>query len=222
MMGEGGAESGARVIAIDGPAASGKGTLAARLAAHYGYARLDSGRLYRAAANRLMQAGGTGEDPEAAAIAARAVTAEELDNPGLGTDMVAQMASRIAAYPEVRAALLDFQRRFAKRPPGGAPGAVIDGRDIGTVVCPGAEVKLFVTASLETRAERRLKELREKGLDSIKTRVLQDMRERDARDRSRSEAPLTQAEDAHLLDTTGMDADEAFEAARAVIDGMST
>ena len=214
--------SGVRVIAIDGPAASGKGTLAQRLAAHYGYARLDSGRLYRAAARRLIAAGGTGEDAQAAVRAAQAVTAEELADPELGTDQVAQMASRIAAYPEVRAALLDFQRRFASRPPGGAPGAVIDGRDIGTVVCPGAAVKLFVTASLETRAERRLKELREKGLDSIKTRVLQDMRERDARDRSRSEAPLTRAEDAHLLDTTGMDADEAFAAARAVIDGMCT
>jgi cytidylate kinase len=222
MTGSGGVRSGIRVIAIDGPAASGKGTLAARLAAHYGYARLDSGRLYRAAARRLIDTGGNGEDAQAAARAAQAVTAEELENPDLGTDPVAQMASRIAAYPEVRAVLLDFQRRFASRPPGAAPGAVIDGRDIGTVVCPDADVKLFVTASLETRAERRLKELREKGLDSIKTRVLQDMRERDARDRSRSEAPLTQAEDAHLLDTTGMDADEAFEAARAVIDGMST
>ena len=222
MTDTGAARAGIRVIAIDGPAASGKGTLSARLAAHYGYARLDSGRLYRAAAKRVIDAGGNGEDAQAAAVAARAVTAEELDNPGLGTDQVAQMASRIAAYPEVRAVLLDFQRRFASHPPGGAAGAVIDGRDIGTVVCPDADIKFFVTASLETRAERRLKELREKGLDSIKTRVLQDMRERDARDRSRSEAPLTQAEDAHLLDTTGMDADEAFEAARAVIDSVST
>jgi cytidylate kinase len=222
MMASGAGKPGIRVIAIDGPAASGKGTLAARLAAHYGYARLDSGRLYRAAAKRLIDAGGDGEDAKAAARAAEAVTAQELDNPELGTDQVAQMASRIAAYPQVRAVLFDFQRRFASEPPGGAGGAVIDGRDIGTVVCPDADVKFFVTASLETRAERRLKELREKGLDSIKARVLQDMRERDARDQSRSEAPLTQAEDAHLLDTTGMDADEAFEAARAVIDGMST
>jgi cytidylate kinase len=210
-----------RVIAIDGPAASGKGTLAARLAAHYGYARLDSGRLYRAAARRLLAAGGDGSDAGAAARAAAEVTAEELSDPALGSDEIARLASKIAACPAVRAELLAFQRRFAEAPPGGAPGAVIDGRDIGTVVCPGAEVKFFVTASLEARAERRLKELREKGLDSIKARVLRDMRERDDRDRSRSAAPLTQAEDAHLLDTTGLNADEAFEAARAVIDGVS-
>ena len=114
--------------------------------------------------------------------------------------------------------MLEFQRGFARTPPGGAPGAVIDGRDIGTVVCPDADIKFFVTASVEVRAGRRLKELRGKGLDSIKARVLQDMRERDARDSSRELSPLRQAEDAHLLDTTGLDADEAFRAARAVID----
>lgn len=221
MTAEPQAASGPRVIAIDGPAAAGKGTLADRLAAHYGYARLDSGRLYRAAARRLIEAGGDGEDAFEAARAARDVTAKELSDPALGTDQVATVASKIAAYPEVRQALLDFQRRFAQTPPDSAPGAVIDGRDIGTVVCPDADIKFFVTASLEARAERRLKELREKGLDSIKARVLKDMRERDNRDQSRSEAPLTQAEDAHLLDTTGLNADEAFEAARKIIDGVS-
>ncbi len=214
-------ETGARcrVIAIDGPAASGKGTLADRIAAHYGFARLDSGRLYRAAAKRLMDGGGDGGDRAAAARAALGVTAESLGDAALGEDSVALMASKIAAYPEVRAALLEFQRGFARTPPGGAPGAVIDGRDIGTVVCPDADFKFFVTASLEARARRRLKELREKGLDSIKARVLQDMAERDARDRSRDQSPLRQAEDAHLLDTTGLDADETFAAAQAVIDG---
>ena len=216
-------ETGARcrVIAIDGPAASGKGTLADGIAAHYGFARLDSGRLYRAAAKRLMDAGGDGDDAAAAARAAAEITADELGDAALGEDSVARMASRIAAYPEVRAALLEFQRSFARTPPGGAPGVVIDGRDIGTFVCPDADIKFFVTASLEARAGRRLKELREKGLDSIKARVLQDMRERDARDRSRAQSPLRRAEDAHLLDTTGLDADEAFEAARAVIDDSS-
>ncbi len=216
-------ETGARcrIIAIDGPAASGKGTLADGIAAHYGFARLDSGRLYRAAAKRLMDAGGDGGDAAAAARAAAEITADALGDAALGEDSVARMASRIAAYPEVRAALLEFQRSFARTPPGGAPGVVIDGRDIGTIVCPDADIKFFVTASLEARAGRRLKELREKGLDSIKARVLQDMRERDARDRSRAQSPLRQAEDAHLLDTTGLDADEAFEAARAVIDDFS-
>jgi len=206
------------IIAIDGPAASGKGTLADRIAAHYGLARLDSGQLYRATAKRLMDSGGNGNDALAAARAAARITSKELGDQSLGKDSVAQMASLVAAHPEVRAALLEFQRIFARTPPGGMSGAVIDGRDIGTVVCPDAEIKFFVTASLEARAHRRLKELREKGLDSIKARVLQDMCERDARDRSRALSPLRQAEDAHLLDTTGLDANKVFEAARAVID----
>lgn len=210
------------VIAIDGPAASGKGTLAARLAAHFGYARLDSGKLYRAAARHLRNDGGNPDDPAAAEAAARKVRADELADPELAADDIAVLASRISAYAGVRAALLDFQRDFAARPPGGARGAVIDGRDIGTVVCPAADIKLFVTASLEVRAERRARELsqqlRDADQDSIKARVLQDMRERDARDSERAQSPLKRAEDAHLVDTSGLDADQVFDIALALID----
>jgi cytidylate kinase len=207
------------VIAVDGPAASGKGTLANRIAVRYGFARLDSGKLYRAAARQLMAGGGNPDDAAAAARAAAEVTASELDDPALVSDDIAVAASRIAAYPGVRAALLKFQRNFAAAPPGGAKGAVIDGRDIGTVVCPDADIKIFVTAALEVRADRRLNELRERGVDSIKARVLQDMRERDARDESRVHSPLRRAEDAYLLDTSALDADQAFADAQSLIEG---
>lgn len=210
------------VIAIDGPAASGKGTLAGRLAAHLGYARLDSGKLYRAAARHLRNMGADPADPAAAEAAARKVRAAELDDPELAGDDIATLASRISAYAGVRAALLAFQRDFAARPPGGAKGAVIDGRDIGTVVCPAADVKLFVTASLDIRAERRARELsgqlRDERQDSIKARVLQDMRERDARDSERAQSPLKRAEDAHLVDTSGLDADQVLDIALGLVE----
>ena len=201
------------IIAIDGPAAAGKGTLARRLAAHFGYPHLDTGALYRAVARRLLDAGQDPTDEAAAVVAARSVDAAELDDPRLRDEAVGRATSVVSALPAVRAALLDFQRRFARTP----PGAVLDGRDIGTVVCPDAEAKLFVTAGAEERARRRAKELRERGVPAIDARVLQDIKERDARDSSRDTAPLTQAADAYVLDTTQLDPDAAFEAALAYI-----
>jgi cytidylate kinase len=201
------------IIAIDGPAAAGKGTLARRLAAHYGLNYLDTGALYRAVGMSVLRAGGDPADPASAEAAARALDPAGLSDPGLRTEDAGQAASKVAAIPAVRAALLDFQRAYAAQ----APGAVLDGRDIGTVVCPDADVKLFVTASVECRAARRLKELLDKGEPAIGERILQEMRERDARDRARSVAPLVPAADAVVLDTTELDADAAFAAAVAIV-----
>lgn len=205
------------VIAVDGPAASGKGTLARKLAAHFGFAHLDTGRLYRAVGLRVLRGAGDPADPAVAEAAAEALDPQDLDDPELGGEDAARAASQVAALPGVRAALLDFQRRFAARPPDGARGAVLDGRDVGTVVCPGADAKLFVTASPEVRAERRHKELLGTGVDSIYARVLEDIRERDARDSQRAAAPLRQAEDAFLLDTSAMGPDDALQAALAFV-----
>ncbi len=198
------------IIAIDGPAASGKGTLARRLAAHLELAYLDTGSLYRAVGVKVMEKGGNPEIEADALAAAHALDPERLNDPALRTEAAGAAASKVAAIPSVRAALLEFQRTFAAHPPKGAKGAVLDGRDIGTVVCPDADHKLFITASLEKRVERRFKELREKGLDIIEEQVLQDMRERDARDSGRSTAPLVAAKDAVILDTSEHDADAAF------------
>jgi len=198
------------IIAIDGPAAAGKGTLARRLAQHFGLAHLDTGGLYRAAALRALDAGGDPADAAAAEKAAKAVSAGDLDDPRLREEKVAQAASVVAAIPAVRRALLAFQRDFARHPPGGEAGAVLDGRDIGTVICPEADAKLFVTASPEARAARRVQELREGGETAIYEAVLQDMRDRDARDSQRRAAPLVPADDAFVLDTTALDADAAF------------
>jgi CMP/dCMP kinase len=206
------------IIAIDGPAASGKGTLARRLARHFGLAHLDTGGLYRAVALRALEAGGDPADAAVAAAAARAVHAGDLRDPRLREERVAQAASVVAAIPAVRQALLAFQRDFARSPPGGEAGAVLDGRDIGTVICPGAAAKLFVTASLEARAARRVRELRERGETAIYEAVLQDMKDRDARDSQRRAAPLVPADDAFVLDTTALDADAAFAAALDFID----
>ena len=210
------------VIAIDGPAAAGKGTLGARLAQHYGLAKLDTGLLYRATGVKVLAGGGHPEDPVVAEAAARALDPAELANPALRGDEAAQAASKVSAIPGVRAALLDFQREFAKNPPvladGSAPqGAILDGRDIGTTVCPHADAKLFVTASTEVRAERRFKELQERGHEAIYARVLEDMKERDARDSGRSASPLAAADDAYMLDTSALNADQVFAAAIAFI-----
>ncbi|HEX5452637.1 MAG TPA: (d)CMP kinase [Stellaceae bacterium] len=212
------------VVAIDGPAASGKGTLARRLAEHFGFAHLDTGKLYRAAGLLALDTGGNPADPEVAAAAARRVAPAMLADPRLAGEAAARAASLVAAIPAVRAALLDLQRSFAANPPGGARGAVLDGRDIGTAVCPGAAVKLFVTASAEVRARRRVMELRQGAAPAIYRDVLQDMKERDARDSLRRVAPLAAAPDAVILDTTRLDADQAFEqacriVARALADG---
>ena len=201
------------IIAIDGPAASGKGTLAKRIAEHFGLAYLDTGLLYRAVGLALLRTGNDPADLKAAEDAARAITLSQLDDPELRGDEAGSAASQVAAIPEVRAALLALQRRFALAPPGGERGAVLDGRDIGTVICPAADVKLFVTARPEVRAARRHKELLARGVDSIYARVLQELSERDARDAARRIAPLKPAPDALVLDTSGLDADQAFAAA---------
>jgi CMP/dCMP kinase len=206
------------IIAVDGPAASGKGTLARRLARHFGYAHLDTGKLYRAVGQAVVSAGEDPDDPAAAVRAAKALRPEALDDPALGSDTAAVAASKVAAIPCVRAALLKFQQDFAHSPPNGAPGAVIDGRDIGTVVCPDAEIKLFVTADMATRAGRRHKELIGRGETIIYARVLQDLKERDARDSNRAVAPLRPARDAKTLDTSQLDPDAAFAAALAYIE----
>lgn len=205
------------IIAIDGPSAAGKGTLARRLAAHLGFAYLDSGKLYRAVGLSLARQGKDPSDSEAAIAVAQAIRLEDAEDPELSSDEAARAATIVATIGGVRQALLPIQRGFADHPPGGAQGVVVDGRDIGTVVFPGAEIKLFVTASQEARANRRHKELRERGLESIHSRVFQDMKERDTRDSSRENSPLKPASDAHLLDTTDLDADQAFAAAIELI-----
>ena len=193
-------------VAIDGPAAAGKGTVSRAVAAHFGLAHLDTGVLYRAVGKRVL----AGEDPVAAACALRA---EDLEVGGLRTPEVAQEASKVAAIPQVRAALVDFQRAFARR----AGGAVLDGRDIGTVICPEAEAKLFVTASAERRAERRLKELVEADHPATYEKVLADVRARDARDTDRAEAPLRPAPGAVCVDTSELTIAEAVDRAISAV-----
>lgn len=214
------------VIAIDGPAASGKGTLARKIAETLDFAYLDTGKLYRATAYEVLKKRKNPEDEASAFDAARRIQDEILDTEkpsdilsesALSSDEVGQAASKVAAIEIVRAVLLDLQRNFAQNPGEGHKGAVLDGRDIGTVICPDAHVKLFVTASSEIRAERRTKELQSKGLDVTYEAVLKDMRERDARDANRSNAPLKQADDAITLDTSDLTQDEVLDKALEII-----
>ena len=207
------------IVAVDGPAAAGKGTLARRLGAQFGLAYLDTGSLYRAVALRVLRAGADPADESAAANAAGGLSAAELSDPELRGEATGEAASVLAAHPRVRAALLAFQREFARRPPGGAEGAVVDGRDIGTVVLPDADYKLFVTASPQERARRRCAELRERGAAPDLAQVLRQIEDRDRRDAERSASPLRPAADAFLLDTTELDIDAAFAAASAYISG---
>jgi cytidylate kinase len=194
-------------IAIDGPAAAGKGTIGRALAAHFGFAHLDTGLLYRATGRRML----SGLE---AVAAAQSLRPEDLQADDLRTPDVSQAASHVAAIPEVRQALLDFQRAFARR----AGGAVLDGRDIGTVICPDADVKLFVTASDAERARRRHREMVESGHTVTTDEVMEDLRQRDARDSARAEAPLKPAKDAHRLDTSELTIEQAIASAVALVE----
>lgn len=202
------------VIAVDGPAASGKGTIAGRLAALYGYPLLDTGLLYRAVGVGVLSGAGDLDDPIAAEAVARTLDLADLDGAEVRTRAAGEAASRVAVHPGVRAALFDLQRDFAKR----QPGSVLDGRDIGTVIAPHAPAKLYVTARPEVRAERRWKQLVGQGESVEFEDILADIHKRDARDGGRKDAPMTQAADAVLLDTSEMTIEQAFDAARRIVE----
>lgn len=204
------------IIAMDGPAASGKGTLAKQLASHYGLDHLDTGALYRAVARDMLSAGKNLDDEDAAAQIAREIDPESLQDSGLRTAQMGEAASLVAKLPKVREALVEYQRAFAKRP----RGAIIEGRDIGTVVCPGADVKIFVEASTQVRAKRRHKELIEAGQDITYEEIHAQIAARDALDRSRAISPLVPAEDALLLDTSDLGIEAALKAAVKLIDSV--
>ncbi|MDH6264809.1 cytidylate kinase [Rhizobium sp. SG_E_25_P2] len=201
-------------IAIDGPAAAGKGTLSRKIADAYGFHHLDTGLTYRAVAKAMLDQGLALDDETQAAGAARRLDLSQLDRTVLSAHAIGEAASRIAVMPDMRRELVEAQRRFAHR----EPGAVLDGRDIGTVVCPDAEVKLYVTASPEVRAQRRLDEIRASGGSGDFKTVLADLIQRDARDMGRADSPLKPAADAHLIDTSEMGIEAAFQAAKAIID----
>jgi cytidylate kinase len=205
------------VITVDGPSAAGKGTLARRLAAHFGFEFLDTGALYRGVGLSVLRQGLDPADEKAATAAARALKPEILTDSMLRAEETSTAASKVAAIPSVRAAILNWQRDFANDAARNSGGAVLDGRDIGTVVCPDADAKLFITASLEARAERRVKELQARGETAIYARVLQDMQERDTRDQGRSISPTKPAADALIIDTSDLTADQVFERALAFI-----
>lgn len=205
------------VIAIDGPAAAGKGTLARNLAERFNLAYLDTGTLYRAVALQMLRAGFDPDDKDAASSVSGNLMTALLDDPDLRQESTATAASKVASYQSVRKNLLAFQRDFAAHPPAGKLGALLDGRDIGTVICPGADLKLFVTASPEERARRRFREFAgHKGAPTL-DQVIREVKERDARDRDRKDAPLKPADNAHLLDTTDLDIDTVFESAVGLV-----
>ena len=206
------------IIAIDGPAASGKGTIARQIASVYGLHHLDTGLLYRAVAKAVLDAGHSPADIQQATAAAVALNPKQFDENALKAQAITEASSVVAAIPQVREALINYQRAFATKP----PGAVLDGRDIGTVIAPGADVKLFVVATREERARRRVLELRRRGEDADEQDVLADLMRRDERDSKRTTAPLVQAADAHLLDTTHLGIDAAFRAAVAIIEAVRT
>ena len=206
------------VIAIDGPAAAGKGTLARKLSSHYRIAYLDTGSLYRAVGQAVLAQGLDPADAEAALQAAQSLDVSKIDEQAIRTREAGEAASMVAVMQPVRDTILQFQRDFAAIPPGNLPGAVLDGRDIGTVVCPDADVKIYVTASAETRAHRRWLELKISGSDVSEAQVLDDTRERDRRDSERATSPMRRADDAHLLDTTNLSIEAAFGKAVAIID----
>ena len=206
------------IIAIDGPAASGKGTIARQIASVYGLHHLDTGILYRAVAKAVLDAGHSPDDAAQAIAAAIALDPATFDEAALKAQRITEAASVVAAIPEVREALMNYQRKFATRP----PGAVLDGRDIGTVIAPGADVKLFVVASAEVRAARRARELAARGEPVDEKEVLADLLRRDERDSRRTAAPLKAAPDAHLLDTTHLSIDAAFRAAVDIIEAVRT
>ena len=205
------------VIAVDGTAASGKGTLAKKLAAHFGFAHLDSGALYRLTALAVLEAKGDPANEADAVPGAQTMDLSRAGDPAIRTDIVGKAASHVAAIPAVRSALLEFQRNFLAHPPGGSPGAVMDGRDIGTVICPGATAKLYVDARPEVRARRRWTELKNMNIRRAEQDVLAELVARDAADKSRPIAPLKQAPDADLLDTSDLGIDAAFAAALALV-----
>lgn len=205
------------VIAIDGPAASGKGTLARNIAKNLNFAHLDTGALYRAVGFAVLDQNGDPENEQQALTAAQSLKSEDCANPRLKDDDVGQAASKVASIAAVRNILLDLQRSFASNPPPPAKGAILDGRDIGTVICPNADIKLFIEAKTEIRAERRLKELQSRGKPATYEAVLKDMRERDTRDQGRQTAPMMPADDALIIDTGHLTAEEAFNKAMALI-----
>jgi cytidylate kinase len=204
------------IIAIDGPAASGKGTLGKRLAHHYGYRHLDTGVIYRAVAKAVLDAGAQLTDEVAALAAAQELDPEKFGDPVLKTQRIGEGASVVSAFPHVREALVDFQRHFAAGP----PGAVLDGRDIGTVICPDADVKIFVIADPQVRARRRTLEAKARGEDADEALVLADIMARDERDRNRVTAPLKAAPDAYLLDNSHLDIEGGVRAAIDIIEAV--